>query len=132
LEPIFLNDNGDTTARVFTDVADADQTIRITDSGGPEDGLIKIDSNGTGGFEEVTFSCPADSLTINALNGNDTIILGVWITFLPRYHQWWWGDDTLIGPGTNTWELGNHTGSTPPVHQRKQRSVTVVSLRSRN
>ncbi len=116
LEPIVLNDgdegggvSGDGTERVFTDVAGVSQTIRITDNGLPNDGMIKIDSNDTGGFEEIIFPNPTKSLTINALDGNDTIIIDDVLdsSFAASIIvNGGAGDDTLVGPDLqNTWEV---------------------------
>src|SRR5262249_1806026 len=75
LEPIL--DNTDVTDRVFTDTTTNDgQQIRLIDNGNPTDGFVTIDSNGTGGFESLTFPNPANTLTIHAGVGNDTIIIG--------------------------------------------------------
>ncbi len=46
-----------------------DETVTLSDAGG---GRITLDSTATG---SQTFDAPVDSLTINALDGNDTIIL---------------------------------------------------------
>jgi pimeloyl-ACP methyl ester carboxylesterase len=73
LEPI--TDNTATTDRVFTINTSGDQQIRIIDDTAA--GFITIDSNGTGGFESVTFPNPTSSLTINAGDGNDTITIDV-------------------------------------------------------
>jgi hypothetical protein len=113
LEPIVLNDSA--ADRVFTDVSGEGRDIRITDYGTSGDGQIKIDSNGTGGFEEIIFPNPTNSLTINALEGNDTIIIGVLDDLFDASIIVNGGDgvDTLIGPNVpNTWEVtGINAGS---------------------
>jgi len=74
LEPVI--DDSVVDDRVFTiTTVGVDQQIRIGDDGDLDNGYSTIDSNGTGGFESITFPNPINSLTIYAGNGNDTIIL---------------------------------------------------------
>src|SRR5437899_4255246 len=74
LEPI--TDTSRVDDRVFNVLPSGiDHTIRIRDDGDPDNGLMTIDSGGTGGFESITFVNPANSLTVNAGDGNDSIIL---------------------------------------------------------
>ncbi len=73
LEPIL--DNLAATNRVFQIDAPGDQQVRLRDDGNPNNGLMVLDSNGTGGFETITFTVPSESLTIAAGDGNDTINL---------------------------------------------------------
>jgi hypothetical protein len=65
----------DTTAathRVFNDATGLGQTIQVVDAGG---GLTRIDDGGTAGFESVTFAPPSSDLTVNAEDGNDSIVV---------------------------------------------------------
>jgi len=71
LEPI--TDNSAVDERVFADTTGTGQQIRLCDDDNPTNGFSRIDSNGTGGFESITFRNPATSLTILAGEGNDTI-----------------------------------------------------------
>ncbi|MBT4500668.1 MAG: LEPR-XLL domain-containing protein, partial [Gemmatimonadetes bacterium] len=76
LEPI-IDNTSFTADRVFSIDTSGDQQIRIIDNGDPADGSTTIDSNGTGGFEEVTFLNPTGSLTVDAGDGSDTIFIDV-------------------------------------------------------
>jgi hypothetical protein len=73
LEPIA--DGSVAASRVFVGTAGG-ESIRLGDDGVAGNGLSRIDDNGTGAFEEVTFRNPTGSLTITAGGGGDTIILG--------------------------------------------------------
>lgn len=74
LEPVV--DHTIVAARTFTDPGLLGHQIRLCDDGDPTNGYSLIDSNGTGGFESLTFRNPTTSLTIDAGAGDDTIILG--------------------------------------------------------
>ena len=73
LEPI--TDTSTVADRTFNDTTSGNQQIRLVDDGDPSNGLITIDSNGTGGFESLTFPNPDNSLTINGGIGDDTILI---------------------------------------------------------
>ncbi|MFC1859817.1 LEPR-XLL domain-containing protein, partial [Thermodesulfobacteriota bacterium] len=72
LEPIDLLGSAQVDF-VFNDDVDESNQIRLIDHGTSSDGYLRIDSNGTGGFEEVWFQNPSNSLTINAGTGDDII-----------------------------------------------------------
>ena len=114
LEPIVDASQG--ANRVFSIGIPGAQQIRLTDDANPGDGLSTIDSDGTGGFEAVTFATPGVSLTINAGDGDDVLAVlsvdstfadGVTITVNGEA-----GNDTLTGPdATNAWSVtGNDAG----------------------
>ncbi len=73
LEPI--TDNTDADHREFTISAFGDHDIRLIDDGTPSNGMTTIDSNGSTGFEEITFTNPNVSLTINAGAGDDFVLI---------------------------------------------------------
>ncbi|MCU0916426.1 MAG: hypothetical protein MUC88_17955, partial [Planctomycetes bacterium] len=106
LEPIIVS--GASTDWVFADEDGASQTIRLTDKGDPDDGRITIDSAGTGGFEEITFANPTRTLTIEARDGHDTIVLAALDDLFAAaiVVAGGDGDDTLIGPeAPNAWAI---------------------------
>jgi hypothetical protein len=111
LEPII--DNTIVDERVFTiSTTGVDQQIRIRDY--TDDGYCVIDSNGAGEFESIAFPNPANSLTVNAGNGNDTIIIeslddGFGAALIINGQD---GIDTLVGPNApNTWAItGTNVG----------------------
>ena len=72
LEPVVdLTTNDDRIFNITT--TGVDQNIRILDAGGGQT-TIKSD-DASPGFESLTFLNPADTLTINTGDGNDTIII---------------------------------------------------------
>ena len=113
LEPI--TDNTSASNRVFSINYAGQQQIRLIDDADPNNGMTKIDSNGSGGFEEVTFANPTVSLTINAGDGDDTIIVvsvdvGFTVDITVNGQT---DSDTLRGPGfVNTWKVTSDDGGT--------------------
>ena len=113
LEPI--TDNTNASHRVFTINYSGQQLIRLTDDGDPNNGMTRIDSDGEGHFEQITFSNPTASLTINAGDDDDTIVVAsldvgfaVGITVDGQADS-----DTLRGPTfTNTWAITSDDGGT--------------------
>lgn len=75
LDPII--DRIPATDRVFIDSTGAGQRIRLRDNGDPNNNMSVIDSDGTGGFESITFVNPSSSLTIDAGVGNDRLTVGL-------------------------------------------------------
>jgi Ca2+-binding RTX toxin-like protein len=67
-----VTDHSAATHRVFNDATGLGQTIEVVDAGG---GRTRIDDAGTGGFESVTFNPPSSELTLNAEDGNDSIVV---------------------------------------------------------
>ena len=119
LEPI--TDSADAVNRVFTiDIAGAHQ-IRLTDDGVADDDFTTIDSNGTSGFEQVTFASPTATLTINAGDGDDTIFVVSVDSAFPAgttiLLDGQAGDDTVAGPDAITeWHLtAGDAGTVDPV-----------------
>ncbi len=72
LEPV--TDLSSAADRVFNGTA-SDDEIRLRDDDGLVAGRSTIDDNGTGAFESITFANPTGSLTVNALDGEDAIII---------------------------------------------------------
>ncbi|MCK4857901.1 MAG: hypothetical protein KAT58_08040, partial [candidate division Zixibacteria bacterium] len=114
LEPI--TDDNIVDDRVFMiNTSGVDQQIRIGDDSDPNNGYSTIDSNGTGGFESITFLNPANSLTVYSGDGNDTIILDTPDNGFaaPIIIDGQAGDDTLIGPdGSSTWNITGENAGT--------------------
>ncbi|MBN80707.1 MAG: hypothetical protein CMJ70_11275, partial [Planctomycetaceae bacterium] len=112
LEPI--TDNSVIVDRIFDDTTGTGQQIRVIDTD-PTDGFLTIDSNGTNGFESITFPSPAGSLTINAGSGDDTIIIE---SFDPTFVgtlaiNGGDGNDQLTGPDTsNVWTISETNAGT--------------------
>ena len=119
LEPI--TDNSNAVNRVFTIDIAGDQRVRLGDDGVAGNDLTTVDSNGTGGFEEVTFTSPTGSLTINAGDGDDTIVLVSVDSAFPAgttiLLDGQTGSDTINGPDTSVqWRItGNDAGTVDPV-----------------
>ena len=70
-EPII--DNLPVINRVFSIGTAGGQTIRLLDDGVPGNNMSTIDDDGTGAFEKITFASPANTLEINAGDGDDLI-----------------------------------------------------------
>ncbi len=92
LEPI--TDNTSASNRIFTINIPGAQTVHVGDDGIAANGVSRIDSGGTGGFETVTFANPTTSLTVNTGDGDDTIVLAAL-------------DSTLTAPTTVNGGTGN-------------------------
>ncbi|MBW2623244.1 MAG: LEPR-XLL domain-containing protein, partial [Deltaproteobacteria bacterium] len=111
LEPI--TDNNTVDDRVFNGPASGNRQIRIIND--PTSGYTKIDDNGTTAFESVSFKNPANTLTINAGTGDDTILIeslddGFQAAVIINGGG---GNDTITGPDApNTWKLtGTNEGT---------------------
>ena len=105
LEPV--SDESVSASRVFMGTASG-ESIRLADDGTAGNGLSRIDDNGTGAFESITFRNPTVSLTIDAGGGDDTILLGgldsLFAASVTVNGEA--GDDTLEGEdAASTWNI---------------------------
>lgn len=129
LEPI--TDNTATVDRTFA-VPASGQQIRMTD--GSAAGRTLIDSNGTGGFESIDFINPTGSLTINALGGNNTFILGSYSFNKPLTLNGAGGTDTIQATRNESMTLSNSSlsfntsGQTVTLSSIEKASLTGGSL----
>ena len=73
LEPV--TDSSVAANRTFNVGMAGEQRVRLIDSGTSVDGYTRVDSDGTGAFEQVTMRNPTATLTINAGDGDDTLIV---------------------------------------------------------
>ena len=94
--------------RIFADATGQGQTIRIAEYGALDDGMSSIDAAGAGGSLSYAFTHPDVKLTVDAGDGDDTLIHAGFEDALVGkiVVSGGAGSDTVTGPPTNTnWNI---------------------------